>query len=134
MHGSCACPCSLHPSPSSEAVAFVTVSDARGTPRRRVEAIIKPFKLDTVTAALRDAGVVDLIVSNVRGFGRQAGYTELYRGHAYVLRFVPRLKVEFLVAEDRVDAVVSLICRTARSQTPGNGKILVSAVEDSPPA
>ena len=65
---------------------------------RKVEAIIRPFKLDTVTAALRDAGVVDLTVSNVRGFGRQSGYPEIYRGHAYVLRFVPRLKVEFLVA------------------------------------
>jgi nitrogen regulatory protein P-II 1 len=101
---------------------------------RKVEAIIKPFKLDVVTAALRDVGVVDLTVSNVRGFGRQAGDTEIYRGHAYVLRFVPRLKIEFLVAEDRLDVVLSLICRTARSQTGGNGKILVSAVEDSPTA
>jgi len=99
----------------------VTVRDARETPVRKIEAIIKPFKLDTVTAALRDAGVVDL---TVRGFGRQSGYTEIYRGHAYVLRFVPRLKVEFLVAEDRVDAVVS----------GGNGKILVSAMEGLPPA
>ena len=78
--------------------------------------------------------MVDLTVSNVRGFDRQSGYTEIYRGHADVLRFVPRLKVEFLVAEDRVDAVVSLVCRTARSQTGGSGKILVSAVEGSPPA
>ena len=99
----------------------MTVRDARETPVRKIEAIIKPFKLDTVTAALRDAGVVDL---TVRGFGRQSGYTEIYRGHAYVLRFVPRLKVEFLVAEDRVDAVVS----------GGNGKILVSAMEGLPPA
>jgi nitrogen regulatory protein P-II 1 len=99
----------------------VTVRDARETPVRKIEAIIKPFKLDTVTAALRDAGVVDL---TVRGFGRQSGYTEIYRGHAYVLRFVPRLKVEFLVAEDRVDAVVS----------GGNGKIAVSAMEGLPPA
>ena len=99
----------------------MTVRDARETPVRKIEAIIKPFKLDTVTAALRDAGVVDL---TVRGFGRQSGYTEIYRGHAYVLRFVPRLKVEFLVAEDRVDAVVS----------GGNGKIAVSAMEGLPPA
>ena len=112
----------------------MTVRDPGETPVRKVEAIIKPFKLEAVTAALRDAGVVDVTVSNVRGFGRQSGYTEIYRGHAYVLRFVPRLKVEFLVAEDRVDAVVSLICRTARSQTGGNGKILVSAVEGPPPA
>ena len=83
----------------------MTVRDAREAPVQKVEAIIKPFKLDTVTATLRDAGVVDLTVSNVRGFGRQSG--------------------------DHVDAVVSLVCRTARSQTGGNGKILVSAVEGS---
>ena len=86
-------------SPSSEAAEVVTVRDPRETPVRKVEAMIKPFTLDTVTAALRDAGVVDLTVSNVRGFGRQKGHTELNRGGEYTVDFLPKMKVEVVVSD-----------------------------------
>jgi nitrogen regulatory protein P-II 1 len=86
---------------------------------KKVEAIIKPFKLDEVKEALTEAGIVGIIVSEVRGCGRQRGHTETYRGSEYTVDFLPKLKLELVVPDHRVDAVVTLICDTAKTGTIG---------------
>ena len=98
---------------------------------KKVEAIIKPFKLDEVKEALAGAGFVGMTVSEVRGFGRQKGHTEMYRGGEYTIGFVPKIKIEVVVADHRVDAVVSLICDTAKTGNIGDGKVFVSRLEDA---
>jgi nitrogen regulatory protein P-II 1 len=98
---------------------------------RIVEAIIKPFKLDEVRDALQDVGVQGLTVSEVKGFGRQKGHTELYRGAEYVVDFLPKIKLEIVVADDRVDAVVDAIAGAAKTGKIGDGKIFVIAVGDA---
>ena len=98
---------------------------------RKVEAIIKPFKLDEVKEALAGLGIQGLTVSEVKGFGRQKGHTELYRGAEYVVDFLPKLKLEIVVADDRVDAVVQAICDAANSGRIGDGKIFVLPMEES---
>jgi nitrogen regulatory protein P-II 1 len=108
----------------------VTVRDPRQTPVRKVEAMIKPFTLDTVTAALRDAGVVDLTVSNVRGFGRPKGHTELVRGGEYTVDFLPKMKVEVVVSDQLAPKVAELIAAAAKTGSIGDGKIFISALED----
>ena len=92
-------------------------------------AIIKPFKLDDVRDALGEAGVTGMTVSEVKGFGRQKGHTELYRGAEYVVDFLPKLKLEIAVSDDRVERVVEIIRETASSGRIGDGKIFVSALE-----
>jgi len=89
---------------------------------KKVEAIIKPFKLDEVKEALTGAGIVGMTVSEVRGFGRQKGHTEMYRGGEYTIGFVPKIKIE---------VVVSLICDTAKTGNIGDGKVFVSRLEDA---
>ena len=97
----------------------------------KVEAIIKPFKLDDVKDALHDAVVSGIMVSEVKGFGRQKGHTELYRGAEYVVDFLPKVKVEVVVEDDQVDRVVEAIEAAARTGRIGDGKIFVVPIEQA---
>jgi nitrogen regulatory protein P-II 1 len=94
-----------------------------------ITAIIKPFKLEEVKSALREAGVEGMTVSEVRGFGRQGGHTETYRGTEYNIDFVPKVRLEVLSDDDQVDRVIELIVAAARTGKIGDGKIWVSPVE-----
>ena len=96
---------------------------------KKVEAIIKPFKLDEVREALSEIGVTGLTVTEVKGFGRQKGHTELYRGAEYVVDFLPKVKVEAAVDDAIVDRVIEAIENSARTGKIGDGKIFVTAVE-----
>ena len=98
---------------------------------KKVEAIIKPFKLDDVKTAIRDLGIEGLTVTDVRGFGRQKGHTELYRGAEYVVDFLPKLKVEIVVSDDKADALVNAIVEAASTGKIGDGKIFVMPVGDA---
>ena len=97
---------------------------------KKIEAIIKPFKLDDVKNALRDLGVTGMTVVEVKGFGRQKGHTEIYRGAEYLVEFIPKLKVEVAVAADMVPTVVERILTSARTGKIGDGKIFVYDVEE----
>lgn len=96
---------------------------------KKVEAIIRPFKLDEVKIALVNAGIVGMTVSEVRGFGRQKGQTERYRGSEYTVEFLQKLKIEIVIEDDQVDMVVDKIIAAARTGEIGDGKIFVSPVE-----
>ncbi|MGS0896558.1 P-II family nitrogen regulator [Burkholderia stagnalis] len=96
---------------------------------KRITAIIKPFKLDEVREALAEVGLTGLTVTEVKGFGRQKGHTELYRGAEYVVDFLPKMKIEVVVAEAQVDQVIDAVIGAARTGKIGDGKIFVSAVE-----
>lgn len=96
---------------------------------KKIEAIIKPFKLDEVKEALQDIGIQGLSVIEVKGFGRQKGHTELYRGAEYVVDFLPKVKVEVVVTDDMVDPAIEAIIAAARTDKIGDGKIFVSPVE-----
>jgi len=96
---------------------------------KKIEAIIKPFKLKDVKDALAGGGVEGLTVTEVKGFGRQKGHTELYRGAEYVVDFLPKVKIEVVVAENQVEPAIDAIVRSARTGKIGDGKIFVSAVE-----
>ncbi|GGG59247.1 nitrogen regulatory protein P-II 1 [Salipiger pallidus] len=98
---------------------------------KKVEAIIKPFKLDEVKEALQDAGIQGLSVLEVKGFGRQKGHTELYRGAEYVVDFLPKVKIEVVLDDDMVDAAVEAIINAAKTDKIGDGKIFVSPVEQA---
>ena len=97
---------------------------------KKIEAIIKPFKLDEVKEALSGVGVQGITVSEVKGFGRQRGHTELYRGAEYVVDFLPKVKVEVIVKDDQVDQVVEVITNAARTGRIGDGKIFVTTVDE----
>ena len=97
---------------------------------KKVEAIIKPFKLDEVKEALNEVGIQGITVSEVKGFGRQKGHTELYRGAEYVVDFIPKIKMEIIVADDAVGKVVETIETAAKTGRIGDGKIFVTSVED----
>ncbi|EKD08429.1 nitrogen regulatory protein P-II [Arthrospira platensis C1] len=96
---------------------------------KKIEAIIRPFKLDEVKIALVNAGIVGMTVSEVRGFGRQKGQTERYRGSEYTVEFLQKLKVEIVVEDEHVDMVVEKIVSASRTGEIGDGKIFVSPVE-----
>jgi nitrogen regulatory protein P-II 1 len=96
---------------------------------KKIDAIIKPFKLDEVKEALNDIGIQGITVSEVKGFGRQKGHTELYRGAEYVVDFIPKIKLEIIVADDLVQKVVEAIEKTAKTGRIGDGKIFVTPVE-----
>lgn len=96
---------------------------------KKIEAIIKPFKLDEVREALSEIGVTGLTVTEVKGFGRQKGHTELYRGAEYVVDFLPKIKIDVVVADDAVDTVLDAITKAAHTGKIGDGKIFVSPVE-----
>ena len=98
---------------------------------RKIEAIIKPFKLDEVKEALHGVGIQGMTVTEVKGFGRQKGHTELYRGAEYVVDFLPKIKVEVAVSEDMVDKAVSAIVEAANTGRIGDGKIFVLPVEEA---
>jgi nitrogen regulatory protein P-II 1 len=96
---------------------------------KKVEAIIKPFKLDEVREALSEIGVTGLTVTEVKGFGRQKGHTELYRGAEYVVDFLPKVKVEVVLADNQVEAAIEAIIKAAHTGKIGDGKIFVTAIE-----
>ena len=96
---------------------------------KKIEAVIKPFKLDEVREALSEIGVNGLTVTEVKGFGRQKGHTELYRGAEYVVDFLPKIKIELVVAEDIVENAMDAIIKAARTGKIGDGKIFVANVE-----
>ncbi len=97
---------------------------------KKVEAIIKPFKLDEVKEALNEIGIQGITVSEVKGFGRQKGHTELYRGAEYVVDFIPKIKMEIIVSDDIVSKVVDSIEQAAKTGRIGDGKIFVTNVEE----
>lgn len=96
---------------------------------KKIEAIIKPFKLDEVREALSEIGVTGLTVTEVKGFGRQKGHTELYRGAEYVVDFLPKVKIEIVVADSAVEGAIDSIVKAARTGKIGDGKIFVTTVE-----
>ncbi len=96
---------------------------------KRITAIIKPFKLDEVREALAEVGVTGLTVTECKGFGRQKGHTELYRGAEYVVDFLPKVKIEVICADPTVEPAIEAICRAARTGRIGDGKIFVNEVE-----
>ena len=98
---------------------------------KKIEAIIKPFKLDDVKEALTGAGIVGMTVTEVRGFGRQKGHTEMYRGGEYKIDFLPKMKLEIVVPDDRAGQVVELIANAAKTGSIGDGKIFLSALDDA---
>ena len=98
---------------------------------KKIEAIIKPFKLDEVKEALQEAGIQGLSVTEVKGFGRQKGHTELYRGAEYVVDFLPKVKIEVVLTDDMVDAAIEAIIAAARTDKIGDGKIFVSTIEQA---
>src|SRR5271157_80774 len=98
---------------------------------KKIEAIIKPFKLDEVKEALQEAGIQGITVTEAKGFGRQKGHTELYRGAEYVVDFLPKVKIEIVVPESRLDAAVEAIQKAARTGRIGDGKIFVLDVQEA---
>jgi nitrogen regulatory protein P-II 1 len=109
-------------------IKFLTL---RGFPMKKVEAVIKPFKLDEVKDKLNDIGIKGITVSEVKGFGRQKGHTELYRGAEYVVDFLPKIKLEIVIADNQLDEVVNAIIKSAQTGRIGDGKIFVTHLEDT---
>jgi nitrogen regulatory protein PII len=97
---------------------------------KKIEAIIKPFKLEDVKSALAALGIQGMTITEVKGFGRQKGHTEIYRGSEYVVDFLPKIKIEIILAAGQVDAVVEAIVKSAKTGKIGDGKIFVSLVEN----
>ena len=98
---------------------------------KKIEAIIKPFKLDEVKEALQDAGIQGLSVIEVKGFGRQKGHTELYRGAEYIVDFLPKVKIEVVLDDDQVDEAIEAIIDAAKTNKIGDGKIFISSIEEA---
>ncbi|MEM8751607.1 MAG: P-II family nitrogen regulator [Pseudomonadota bacterium] len=98
---------------------------------KKIEAIIKPFKLDEVKEALQEIGIQGLSVIEAKGFGRQKGHTELYRGAEYVVDFLPKVKIELVVADDQTDTAIEAIVSAAKTGKIGDGKIFISTVEQA---
>ena len=98
---------------------------------KKIEAVIKPFKLDEVKEALQEAGIQGLSVIEVKGFGRQKGHTELYRGAEYVVDFLPKVKIDVVLDDDQVDAAIEAITDAAKTDKIGDGKIFVSDIEQA---
>ncbi len=98
---------------------------------KKVEAVIKPFKLDEVKDKLNEIGIKGITVSEVKGFGRQKGHTELYRGAEYVVDFLPKIKLEIVIADKQLDEVVNAIIKSAQTGRIGDGKIFVTSLEET---
>ena len=98
---------------------------------KKIEAVIKPFKLDDVRDALQEIGVQGMTVTEAKGFGRQKGHSELYRGAEYVIDFLPKIKIEIIATEQRVEAIIDAIQNAARTGRIGDGKIFVSPVDQA---
>lgn len=108
----------------------VWVQEAQ-TCMKKIEAIIKPFKLEEVKDALGEIGIEGMTVSEVKGFGRQKGHTEIYRGSEYTVDFLPKIKIELVVTDKQVEAAVATIVKAARTGKIGDGKVFVSNVEEA---
>ena len=98
---------------------------------KKIEAIIKPFKLEEVKDALSEIGIEGMTVSEVKGFGRQKGHTEIYRGSEYTVDFLPKIKIEVVLADSQIEAAVAAVVKAARTGKIGDGKIFVSTVEQA---
>ena len=98
---------------------------------KKIEAIIKPFKLEEVKDALSEVGIAGLTVIEAKGFGRQKGHTEIYRGSEYTVDFLPKIKIELVVADNQVEAAIGAIVKSAKSGKIGDGKVFVSGVEQA---
>ena len=98
---------------------------------KKVEAIIKPFKLEEVKEALAEVGVQGMTVTEVKGFGRQKGHTEIYRGSEYTVDFLPKVKIEIIVDDDQADSVAEVIVKSANTGKIGDGKVFISSVEQA---
>ena len=98
---------------------------------KKVEAMIKPFKLEEVKDALAEIGIEGMTITEVKGFGRQKGHTEIYRGSEYTVDFLPKIKLEIVISENNLDAAVSAIVKAARTGKIGDGKVFVSNVEEA---
>ncbi|MBF0200318.1 MAG: P-II family nitrogen regulator [Desulfamplus sp.] len=98
---------------------------------KKIEAIIKPFKLDDVKESLNDIGIQGMTITEVKGYGRQKGHKEIYRGAEYVVDFVPKIKIEIIVDDDRAEEVVTSICKASNTGKIGDGKIFVMPVEEA---
>ncbi|GGF75421.1 P-II family nitrogen regulator [Alteromonas lipolytica] len=98
---------------------------------KKIEAIVKPFKLDDVREALADVGIAGMTVTEVKGFGRQKGHTELYRGAEYQVDFLPKVKIEIVLDDERVDLAVETILKSAKTGKIGDGKIFIYSVEEA---
>ena len=96
---------------------------------KRIEAVIKPFKLEDVKDALTEAGITGMTVSDVKGYGRQQGHSELYRGAEYVVDFLPKIKLELIVTDSELDSIIEIIVNSAKTGKIGDGKIFVSSIE-----
>jgi len=98
---------------------------------KKIEAIIKPFKLEEVKAALTDAGIDGMTVSEVKGFGRQKGHTEIYRGSEYTVDFLPKIKLEIVLADSMAESVAAAIVKAAKTGKIGDGKIFISHIDEA---
>ena len=98
---------------------------------KKIEAIVKPFKLEEVKDALGDVGITGMTVSEVKGFGRQKGHTEIYRGSEYTVDFLPKIKIEMVLPDAQADQAVNVIVKSARTGKIGDGKVFVSEIEDA---
>jgi nitrogen regulatory protein P-II 1 len=125
-----ACPASIEAGPAKWSLPPKTQIYGESA-MKKIEAIIKPFKLDEVKEALQEAGIQGLSVTEVKGFGRQKGHTELYRGAEYVVDFLPKVKIEVVLTDDMVDTAIEAIIAAARTDKIGDGKIFVSPVEQA---
>lgn len=97
---------------------------------KKIEAIIKPFKLDNVKEGLNEIGIKGITISEVKGYGRQKGHTEIYRGAEYIVDFLPKIKIEVIVSDNQVDAVIEKIIENAKTGKVGDGKIFVIPIEE----
>ena len=98
---------------------------------KKIEAIIKPFKMEDVKEALTEIGIEGMTVSEVKGFGRQKGHTEIYRGSEYTVDFLPKIKVEVVIADNQLDQAVATIVKAAKTGKIGDGKVFVSSIEEA---
>ena len=105
--------------------------DPENQPMKKIEAIIKPFKLEEVKEALAGVGVEGMTISEVKGFGRQKGHTEIYRGSEYTVDFLPKIKIEVVLADGQVDAAVRAIVGSAKTGKIGDGKVFISSIENA---
>jgi nitrogen regulatory protein P-II 1 len=116
---------------SLDGLSGVFAGDGRQHAMKKIEAIIKPFKLDEVKEALQEVGLQGITVTEAKGFGRQKGHTELYRGAEYVVDFLPKVKIEIVLGDDMVEKAVEAIRRAAQTGRIGDGKIFVSNIEEA---
>jgi nitrogen regulatory protein P-II 1 len=119
------------PNPASNQDSQQLSQAEAGVQMKKIEAIIKPFKLDEVKEALQEIGLQGITVTEAKGFGRQKGHTELYRGAEYVVDFLPKVKIEIVLADDMVEKAVETIQNSAKTGRIGDGKIFISNIEDA---